>query len=498
MTHTETPSALFGTLFETVQSQRIYPDSKAFADAVPIRSPDEIMADWEQQKGLQNHELREFVEANFILPGTPENVGRTKESFEDYLRNAWSSLTRDQVHASEFGSALSLPRPFVVPGGRFRELYYWDSYFTMLGFAHSGRLDLVEDMIENLGSLLDRFGMIPNASRTYYLGRSHPPVFYLMAAMSQKQRTEDRQRRLDWMLKEYVFWMDGAQNLMPGSEARHAVRLRDGALLNRYWDDYPYPRDESWAEDVNLASNVPEHARPALWRDLRAAAESGWDFSSRWFADNASLETIRTTRLLPIDLNGFLYGLEQAIANESGKLGLSGQAELFAKRADARLSAIQEHFWNEELGSFADYDLDAGKPSDKLTAAGAVPLFVGLASKSQAERAAVALRRLLMPGGLCTTLRHSGQQWDAPNGWAPLQWIAFAGLRACGEAAFAEDLAKRWLAVVERNYLLTGQIFEKYDVATGGVGGGGEYAVEIGFGWTNGVCLALMDTLDRC
>lgn len=485
------PSEMFGELFASVQASGIFDDSKTFADAVPLRSPDSIMADWARFTSNENQTLGMFVEANFdvieeCLPEVPD-----AQPLRQHIADLWPWLTRAAYDPPEFGSALWLPRPFTVPGGRFRELYYWDSYFTMLGLGLSGRQDLVEDMIVNMGSLIDRYGHIPNGSRSYYLSRSHPPVFHLAAALSHDQSREARAQRLDWMRAEHCFWMDGEGSLMPGEAHRRVVRLSGGELLNRYWDDRPCPRDESWKEDTALAA-VAAHRDPAeLWRDVRAAAESGWDFSSRWLADKESLASIRTTRLVPIDLNSLLYGLEIAISRECYALDDKHEAEIFEERAKGRAAAINLHLWNDVGGHYADYDLDSSSISQQLTAAAAFPLFTGLCSHEQAGRSASALRSLLRPWGLSTTLIESGQQWDAPNGWAPLQWVACQGLKKHGENELADDIARRWSTLVQNQYCATGQIFEKYDVVTGQAGHGGEYSVEIGFGWTNGVALAL-------
>jgi alpha,alpha-trehalase len=489
------PSDLFGSLFAEIQMQRLYADSKTFADAIPLRKPSEIMSDWTRETPLDRSALVAFVEANFRLPSTTSaNLG-SPDSFKAHLAGLWPELTKTELAAPPFGSALSLPHPFVVPGGRFRELYYWDSYFTMLGLVHTGRQDLVEDIIENFGSLLDRFGLIPNASRTYYLGRSHPPVFYLALSLSTNRSPEVLRQRLGWLLKEHSYWMAGETDVAAGETHRRLARLDDGTLLNRYWDDRAQPRDESWAEDVLIAGKVPEAAQPELWRNLRAAAESGWDFSSRWLGDGKSLETISTTRILPVDLNCLLFGLEQTIAKQSVELGEMQQAEVFGEKANARAHAIRTHLWNANAGFFTDYGLDGGGVSDALTAASAFPLFVRLCSEAEAHSTAHALRDLLKPWGLCTTTTTTGQQWDAPNGWAPLQWIAVEGLKNYGENQFAREIAERWVALTKRHFDATGQMLEKYDVVTGHAGGGGEYGVEVGFGWTNGVVLAFLHAL---
>ena len=491
---TDTPAQLFGPLFAAVQETGLFPDSKTFADARPLRAPAAILADWQRQRPGTSEGLRHFVFANFDIPQDLPTPSPDGLELAAHISALWPLLTRESANPAPGSSELWLPHSYVVPGGRFRELYYWDSYFTMLGLARSGRYDLIENMIGDFGSLLDRIGHIPNGTRSYYTTRSHPPFFHLMAALSRDDSVEGRRRRLDWMRKEHRFWMAGAEDLAPGGEGRRVVRLDDGALLNRYWDDSDRPRDESWREDVALADEAPARNRGELWRDIRAAAESGWDFSSRWFADPHALTSIRTTRLVPVDLNALLFGLEQAISKAASGLGENSLSYDFAARAERRGRAVAAHLWNPLGGHYADFDLDSGRVSDRLTAAAAFPLFAGIASAAQGRSTAVALERLLRPGGLMTTLSENGQQWDAPNGWAPLQWIAIIGLRRYDEMTLADEIAERWLAMVRAHYEASGQLLEKYDVVACAAGSGGEYATETGFGWTNGVTIELLAT----
>lgn len=487
----DTPATVLGPLFARVQEAALFDDSKTFADAEPLDDPARIVAAYEGAGPLGDDELRAFVDEHFALPPEHEEDGRCEGSVEDCIAQTWDQLSRKADRVSPHGSLLDLPRPFLVPGGRFRELYYWDSYFTMLGLVRSGRGNRVDDLLENFGSLIERFGRIPNGTRSYYLSRSQPPVLYLMTALASDRSDEARARRLEWMRTEHAFWMAGSDSLQPGGEDRRVVRLADGSLLNRYWDDFDRPRDESWREDVAVAA---KSSRPSseLWRDIRAAAESGWDFSSRWMADPDDLSTIRTTRILPIDLNCLLLGLEETIAAEADALGQSDGSS-FAKRAERRRSAISRHFWNDSLGCFADYDLDQAEACGNLTAAAAFPLFTGMADAEQGASTGRALASLLRPGGLVTTARTTTHQWDAPNGWAPLQWIAVVGLRRYGHDELARQITQRWVAMVEDVHAQTGQLLEKYDVEARTGGGGGEYGNEVGFGWTNGVHLVFLE-----
>ncbi len=485
----KSPQQRFGDLFHAVQMLQVFPDGKTFVDAVPKSSDAAIMAAW-KTCGCGNDvaALRRFVLAHFTIPEAASPRPQPRRALTDHIDQLWPQLTRSTTSVPAGSSALTLTRRYVVPGGRFREMYYWDSWFTMLGLPIAGRQDLVEDMVVDFGSLIDRFGHIPNGTRSYYLSRSQPPFFYLIAGMSRDARTlSDRTRQ---MRAEHDFWMAGADALKPGKQSRRVVRLADGTILNRYWDDRDDPRDESYREDVALADATPDRDRRQLFRDLRAAAESGWDFSSRWLEDGRTLATIRTTRLVPVDLNSLMVGMEQAIAANCRQLGDAGCAKEFADRAAARTAAIRRHLWNGRV--FADYDLDAGKANDRVTAAAAFPLFARIATPDQAKATAAALTPLVGEGGIATTPVHSGQQWDDPNGWAPLQWIAIQGLRNYRETALADRIRTGWLGSVTREYAASGKLLEKYDVVERRPGGGGEYPNQDGFGWTNGITRALL------
>jgi alpha,alpha-trehalase len=231
-----------------------------------------------------------------------------------------------------------------------------------------------------------------------------------------------------------------------------------------------------------------------VFRDIRAAAESGWDFGSRWFSDGRNRTTIDTTEIIPVDLNSLLFGLESAIQAGCEQRGDTGCARDFARRAAARHRAMDRYLWNESQGNYFDYRWTHSEPITRISAATLYPLFFGVSSKAQAE--AVAHRvpaELLREGGIVTTQAQTGEQWDAPNGWAPLQWIAISGLRRYGKGTLAEAVACRWMVNVLDVYRRTGKLVEKYDVVTTGrSGGGGEYPLQDGFGWTNGVMRKLI------
>jgi alpha,alpha-trehalase len=489
------PSQLYGALFQRVQTERMFPDSKTFADAIAKTAPEEIMRRYAEQKDQPGFSLRDFVTENFVIPGAAVSDFKTTpgEEVRAHVDRLWAALTRQPRESPEADSLLPLVTRYVVPGGRFRELYYWDSYFTMVGLQTSDRDDLVADMIENFAGLIDRYGHIPNGSRSYQLSRSQPPFFAAMVELQvEREGMRALIRRLPQLQREYEFWMEGADILAPGAAHRRVVRLGDGRVLNRYWDDLAIPRDEAYLEDVETARNS-KRPEAEVYRDLRAAAESGWDFSSRWFADGKTLSTIRTTDFLAVDLNSLLYQLENAIARGCKAARRADCTQKMQAQARARKSAMLELMWDDELGAFVDYDWRHGRRSERVTAATAYPLFVELADRKQASRVAGTIRTsLLMPHGLATTTEDTGEQWDAPNGWAPLHWIAIDGLRKNGEKSLAAQIAQGWVAENTRVYCKTGKLVEKYNVRDAGEGAGGEYPVQDGFGWTNAILTKLL------
>jgi alpha,alpha-trehalase len=487
----QSPADIYGPLFRAVQQARLFPDSKTFADAEPLRPVAAIMADYTVQQPSDPAALKRFVLANFRVRGETPQV----QDLRGHIRALWPQLTRQPTTATEGSSALMLSRPYVVPGGRFQEIYYWDSYFTMLGLKADGHGALVDDMIDNFADLINRYGHIPNGTRTYYLGRSQPPFFALMLDLSDNRDPGVIRSRLAALRHEHDYWVKGTGCVSRATPAcLRVVRMPDGAILNRWYDDRNTPREESYGEDIATAAEAAPKPPAETYRDLRAAAESGWDFSSRWLRDPAALSSIRTTDIVPVDLNSLLWTVERRIAERCQAVADARCAADYARMAERRKAAINRYLWRPERHIYADWLISAEQPTASISAATLYPLFVGLASPAQAKEVAVITRKdLLAPGGLRTTMLRTGQQWDEPNGWAPLQWIAVEGLTRYGEAALAKDIASAWLHTVQDTYGQTGKMLEKYDVEEKKPGGGGEYPTQDGFGWTNGVTAMLLD-----
>ncbi|WP_194847144.1 trehalase family glycosidase [Candidatus Neptunochlamydia vexilliferae] len=514
-----------GPLFEAVQIAQIFPDGKTFVDSIPRSPPDEILKAFETQKKSGDFDLKRFVEEHFDLPTQEEEQVPQASTMEDYIKKMWPILLKEMRAPSPYipkqiqelgicqsrrprfssleavpyrgdrgdaegvkdgdagvgknqflnlfgySSLISLPKPHIVPGGRFRECFYWDSYFTALGLED---MTLVKNMVENFAFLIEQFGFIPNGNRVYFASRSQPPYFsFLLTLLYDAGEKEFALKYIPHLEKEYAYWIETCKGDLG---------------LNRYFDPLNIPRPEAYLRETTLAK---EGIPPEFFQHLRAACASGWDFSSRWIGDQKSFQTICTLDILPIDLNCLLYHLEETLAR------FAKDPAPYAAAAAKRKKAIQTLFWKEDF--FFDYNFKKKEPSPTLSLAGVTPLFVKAATPEQAE---ACVKRLyidfLKDGGFVTTLTESGHQWDMPNGWAPLQWITIQGLLNYGYTDLAMEGARRWLALSEKIFKETGTLLEKYNVRDCSLDiARGEYALQQGFGWTNGVNCALLKRLPR-
>jgi alpha,alpha-trehalase len=225
----QSPDALYGPLFQNVQMHEVFPDQKTFADCVPIRKPSEIMAEYQRLVKEPTFDLKAFVTRNFTRPPDPDDI-------TTHIKRLWRVLRRDPSKPVEGSSLLPLPYSYIVPGGRFDEIYYWDSYFTMLGLRESDEIDMIENMIKNFASLIDRYGFIPNGNRSYYLSRSQPPFFSLMVELlAEVKGNEVYEEYLPALQKEYNYWMDET------GPTKHIVKLPDGSAFKSVLRPVGYP-----------------------------------------------------------------------------------------------------------------------------------------------------------------------------------------------------------------------------------------------------------------
>lgn len=501
------PEVVYGNLFYDVLScdklfgdTALFGDSKDFLDIIPIYPIATIVDDYNVKRDLlktNDEELRKFILAHFNLATNLQVDVADEEDINKHIKELWKGLKRENNNSFQ-GTLIPLRHPYIVPGGRFREVYYWDSYFTMLGLKEDGEVDIIADMVDNFAGLIDEVGFIPNGNRTYYTTRSQPPFFsYMVDLLAEIKGDVVYKKYINQLIKEYEFWMNGTEELGEDFSAiNRVVRLKDGAILNRYYDRLDTPRQEMYRNDIATAKAFDNYQEGALvenlYRNLRAAAESGWDFSSRWLKDGKELFTIRTTDILPIDLNCLLYHLEITIAKCYSILNKTEDSEAYEALANSRQEAINDYLWSESDGLYKDYVWTDQEQSEFISLATLFPLFEYLSSNDQASVIAHNVaERFLKAGGVVTTPIESGEQWDAPNGWAPLQWITYKGLKNYQHYELADTIKERWLNLCTNVYKKTHKLLEKYDVISLTDTGGGEYPNQDGFGWTNGVYRAL-------
>ena len=436
---------------------------------------------------------------------------------------------------------LYLEYPYVVPGGRFNEMYGWDSYFIIRGLVRADKLDLARGMIENFFFEIEHYGALLNANRTYYLSRSQPPFLTSMiVAVYDAQKAQGKEDRA-WLERSYGYAV--RDHNMWTTEAL----LAGDTGLSRYFDFGEGPAPESLKDETDHYQKVAEYFlqhsdigsrfladHPAgesaetsvgalyslklcnlpltmekqrceavkeisLDRDYykgdRSMRESGFDISFRFSPFGAE-----TQHFAAVCLNSLLYKSEKDLETMSRELGRNKEADDWKSKANARQKEIVAWLWDAQRGEFFDYKVSEKKRSVYEYASTFYPLWVGLATKEQAAAIAKNLDHFERPGGLLTSPYETGAQWDAPYAWAPLELIAVEGLRRYGYADQANRLSYEFLSNVAENFRRDGTIREKYDAvhrsAETAVKSG--YSINvIGFGWTNGVFLEFLHEMPK-
>ncbi len=407
---------------------------------------------------------------------------------------------------------LYLPHPYVVPGGRFNEMYGWDSYFILLGLLRDGEVEAARGMVDNFVYEIEHYGTILNANRTYYLTRSQPP-FLTRMMLGVFARSGDRawlESTLKAAESHYTFWTT-EPHLVPATGLSRYFDFGEGPAPEVLSDErdeqgrthYDRVREFYRANDVTDYEEArfydakADRLTPLFYKGDRSMRESGFDPSNRFGPFSADI-----TDYVPVCLNALLYQMERDFADISRILGRADAAKGWDARAEERRSLMDRYLWDEGKGLYLDYDVAKGSRRDYPFATTFYPLWVGAASPVQAARVAGNLKRFEETGGLLTSTTTSGSQWDAPFGWAPLQLIAVDGLRRCGHTDAADRIARKVIALVTREFERSGTIVEKYDVRRSASDVAGDIRFgyrenQVGFGWTNGVYLELVAGLTR-
>lgn len=432
---------------------------------------------------------------------------------------------------------LYLPNRYVVPGGRFNEMYGWDSYFILLGLENDGRRDLARGMVENFFFEIANYGAILNANRTYYFTRSQPPFLSSMIREVYEHPTPgappDKQwlaRAYDFAQRDYALWIS-PEHRAGATGLAHYADLGDGPVPEQADDSSYYPDVIRWL--LAHPSDHPEYLVPgaadpsppeakvlahtscdiaasrvcalasvnghrlsaAFFRSDRAMRESGFDTSFRFGPFSGS-----TIEFADVGLNSLLYKYERDMEEFATILGRKDEASTWSVRAAARRAAIDKYLWNEGAGLYTDYNYVTGKRSSYHFLTTFYTLWARAASPTQADAVRTHLGLFEKAGGLQTSDVVSGVQWDAPYGWAPVTWLAVSGLDAYGFHQDAARIASKFTATVLDNFLHDGTIREKYDVASGSANvtvATGYKSNVVGFGWTNAVYLQLQGILSR-
>jgi alpha,alpha-trehalase len=449
-----------------------------------------------------------------------------------YLPRKITHIGEVQTSELPVEGLLYLPNPYVVPGGRFNEMYGWDSYFIILGLVKDNRTDLARGMIENFFFEIENYGAILNANRTYFFTRSQPPLLTSMIrevyeSPANKQSKTWLARAYSYAQRDYALWISAPHRAGDTGLARYRD-LGEGPVPEMADDSDYYPSVIHWllahpevhtsylidapddptptqaatlsqtscditASKVCARAHVDGHRLSrAFYEGDRAMRESGFDTSFRFGPFSGS-----TDDYAPVCLNSLLFKYERDMAHFAALLGRTSEAKKWTQRATARQNAINKFLWNSTKAMFYDYDFTTHQPSTYIYATTFYPLWANVATPQQASAVEHNLALFEHDGGIAMSDTNSGVQWDLPFGWAPINWLATKGLVQYGFNADATRIATKFSQTVRQNFLHDGTIREKYNMveASGNVKVSAGYKSNvIGFGWTNGVYLE-MNTL---
>lgn len=483
---------------------------------LPIAAADPKLGEMERYPVyLASTESLETVEARL----------RAQLSAEQMAQLELRVLPADVVANPQLDGGLSnqgllyLPEPYVVPGGRFNEMYGWDSYFINLGLLASGKTQKARQMVDNHLYQVEHYGRVLNANRTYYLTRSQPPFLATMVAdvFALTKDKEWAEKALPALISTYRFWtsephlcpetgLSRYYDLGEGPAPEVLASEKDESGLTHYdrikleFRNYLELGEEEQLERLGYPLSLyydasADELTPLFFKGDRSMRESGYDPSDRFGRFNVDV-----IHYNPVDLNSLLYLYENEMGRLLLRLGRERGAKDWFLLAEERKQLMQQYLWDEESGLFLDYNFRTQTRRDYPFATAYFPLWTGWATPEQAGRLYANASHFIEPGGVVTSTRRTGNQWDAPFGWAPLQLVAVSGLERYGYHEQAAQIAKSFVSLVEQEYQAWGTIVEKYDVLrrSSKVSEDIEFGYssnEIGFGWTNACYLILKSSL---
>ncbi len=441
-----------------------------------------------------------------------EDLDKVKESIREVLTEEKFAEIEirtlpAEVELIEEHGLLYLPDDYVVPGGRFNEMYGWDSYFILLGLLHDGELELAKSLMNQHIYEIEHYGTILNANRTYLLTRSQPPFFTPMVTklFEYTQDKEWLRSILPIAQSYYYYWtvpphLNQATGLSryydlgfgPAPEVIISERDEGGRTHYDRIKEY-YRHNEVDDYDLSIYYDRPSDRLTNLfYKGDRSMRESGLDPTNRF--GPFSIDVIHYA---PVCLNCLLIKMEQDFSYINKILGHKYAEEYWIDRVNHRKELIDHFLWDEELGLYFDYNFTTSKRRHYEYLSTFYPLWVGIASPEQAKRVVQNLDKFEVAGGLRTSTCYTGNQWDAPFGWAPLHQIAIQGMENYGYTEEAERIKKKFINLLVKDFERSGTLLEKYDVEnlSGDICEEIDYGYcsnEVGFGWTNGVFLELL------
>jgi len=434
---------------------------------------------------------------------------------------------------------LYLENKYVVPGGRFNEMYGWDSYFIVRGLLRSGRVELARGMVDNFFFEIEHYGAMLNANRTYYLTRSQPPFLSSMFVDVYRATPRDKpdipwlERAYADLNKDYEMWTrdphlageTGLSRYYDFGDGPPAEAVQDESGFYRkvaqYFFLHPAEAGDYVVEtkpgtgqavagmpyslqvcDVPLTMARPECEKARqfklsadYYKGDRSMRESGFDVSFRFGPFGAA-----THHYAPVCLNSLLYKTEKDLEQISLWLGHGDEAKKWNKRAEERKKLITHYLWNDDQGLFFDFNFQTKRISSYRYATMFYPLWAGLATSEQAKAVVGNLKTFEQPGGLPMSTQEVGTQWDLPYGWGNIEMVAIDGLRRYGYNADADRISYEFLSTVAENFRRDGNIREKYNVVSRSSEAHVELGYEmnvVGFGWTNAAFLELLHGLPK-
>lgn len=476
-----------------------------------------------------------YLPAGFQEPKELDQMQRDCQVKIAHLPQVIHQLGSADAESIQPPGLLYLKNKYVVPGGRFNEMYGWDSYFIIRGLLRDGRLDLARGMVDNFFFEIENYGAVLNANRTYYLTRSQPPFLSSMVmAVHEAQKTAGQDDRA---------WLEMAYSYVKRDHAMwtQAPHLAGGTGLSRYYDfgdgpaaealqdendiyrqvaayfllhptiptyeaedsDVPAGRASGSAYSVRVCSTEQSESsceparriklKPDYYKGDRSMRESGFDISFRFGPYGAA-----THHFAPVCLNSLLFKTERDLEEISRLLGKNSDASQWQRQAEARKQSMQKYLWDERQGLFFDYNFDSGQRSTYRYATTFYPLWAGLTTEAQANAVMKNLSAFERAGGIAMSVQETQGQWDYPFGWAPIQLLAVEGMRRYGHNAEADRVSTEFLSTVLENFERDKTIREKYNVVTRSSETSvtaGYAANVIGFGWTNAAFVELLHSL---